>query len=209
MIALGTTGDHEVHFISPHAFLQYRRLKTARRQKKFNGLPPQPTLPAVRQAMLELIARRPKQRCRIAENGFATSSGVSKSAIVLGVVAELKAAYEALGAVLDAPAVDQESIEWQQREEETNDKLNRAIDALCKTPVRTMRGLIAKLRIGEIDRDVAWATTSLYRSSTTCSHWRPSTRSSCALRSARWRGAFGRPFFGTNCPGFTAGVFSY
>jgi hypothetical protein len=73
----------------------------------------------------------------------------------------------------------QKSIEWQQGEEEANDKLNRAIDALCKTPVRTMRGLITKVRIGEIDRDVVWAT--LYRSSTACSRWRPSTRRSWRL----------------------------
>jgi hypothetical protein len=45
-----------------YAFLQYRRLKTARREKRING-PPKPTLPAVRQAILELIARPPPQQC--------------------------------------------------------------------------------------------------------------------------------------------------
>jgi hypothetical protein len=46
-----------------YAFLQYRRLKTARPKKSIDGPPPQPTLPAVRQAILELIAQPPKQRC--------------------------------------------------------------------------------------------------------------------------------------------------
>jgi hypothetical protein len=36
---------------------QHRRLATARREKRINGPPPQPTLPAVRHAILELIAR--------------------------------------------------------------------------------------------------------------------------------------------------------
>jgi hypothetical protein len=45
-----------------YAFLQYRRLKTAGRKKRINGPPPQPTLPAVRQGILELIAPLP-QRC--------------------------------------------------------------------------------------------------------------------------------------------------
>jgi len=32
-------------------------------KKRINGLPPRPTLPAVREAILELIARPPPQRC--------------------------------------------------------------------------------------------------------------------------------------------------
>jgi hypothetical protein len=40
-----------------YAFLQYRRLKTERRKKRFNGSPPPPPLPAVRQAILELNYR--------------------------------------------------------------------------------------------------------------------------------------------------------
>jgi hypothetical protein len=70
-----------------YAFLQYRRLKTAKREKRINGPPPQPTLPAVRQAILELNLSPSHQSsgARIAEDGFATSSGVSKSAkVVLG-----------------------------------------------------------------------------------------------------------------------------
>lgn len=45
-----------------YAFLQYRCLATAKRKKRI-GPPPQPTLPAVRSAMLELIASPPPQRC--------------------------------------------------------------------------------------------------------------------------------------------------
>jgi len=46
-----------------YTFLQRRRLATARREKRINKPPPQPTLPAVRQAILELFARPPPQRC--------------------------------------------------------------------------------------------------------------------------------------------------
>jgi hypothetical protein len=71
------------------------------------------------------------------------------------------------------PEPDKESaawIEWPKREaafkracgydearaagDEANDKLDDAIDAACETPARTMRGLIAKARIGEIDPEV-------------------------------------------------------
>ena len=54
---------HALMTMIAYAFLQHRRLKTARREKKINGPPPQPTLPAVRHAILELIARPPPQRC--------------------------------------------------------------------------------------------------------------------------------------------------
>ena len=54
---------HALMTMIAYAFLQHRRLATAKRKKKINGPPPQPTLPAVRQAILELIARPPPQRC--------------------------------------------------------------------------------------------------------------------------------------------------
>ena len=54
---------HALMTMIAYAFLQYRRLRTAKREKRINGPPPQPTLPAVRQAILELIAEPPKQRC--------------------------------------------------------------------------------------------------------------------------------------------------
>jgi len=37
--------------------------QNSKTEKRINGPPPQPTLPAVRQAILELIAEPPKQRC--------------------------------------------------------------------------------------------------------------------------------------------------
>jgi hypothetical protein len=50
--------------------------------------PPQPTLPAVRQAILKLMARHNRNDARTAKNGFATSSGVSKSAkVVVAIIA--------------------------------------------------------------------------------------------------------------------------
>lgn len=74
---------------------------------------------------------------------------------------EVQAAYDALGAVLDEiHHPDQESEAWKLREGEAWDVLLRAIHGLCETPARTMRGLITKARIGEIDdvvvgRDIA------------------------------------------------------
>jgi hypothetical protein len=54
---------HVLMTMIAYAFLRYRRLKTARQEKRINGPPPQPTLPAVRQAILELIDQPPPQRC--------------------------------------------------------------------------------------------------------------------------------------------------
>ncbi len=45
------------------AFLQSRRLKAAGRKKRFTGPPPQPSMPAIRQAILDLFARPPPRRC--------------------------------------------------------------------------------------------------------------------------------------------------
>src|SRR4249920_1438968 len=45
-----------------YAFLQYRRLKAAKREKRIYGPPPQSTLPAVRQGILELIIQPLKGR---------------------------------------------------------------------------------------------------------------------------------------------------
>ncbi len=54
---------HALMTMIAYAFLQYRRLAAARRKKRISGPPPQPTLPAVRHAILELVARPPPQRC--------------------------------------------------------------------------------------------------------------------------------------------------
>jgi hypothetical protein len=48
--------------MTAYAFLQYRRLKTARREKESTGRRLNQHWPAVRHAILELIAR-PPQKC--------------------------------------------------------------------------------------------------------------------------------------------------
>ena len=55
-------------------------LKTARREKRIDGPPPQPTLPAVRQAILELIAQPPKQRCPHCQKWICNKQRRDKSA---------------------------------------------------------------------------------------------------------------------------------
>ena len=45
------------------AFLQSRRLKQAKGKKRIAGPPPQPTLPAVRQAILTALAQPPPVQC--------------------------------------------------------------------------------------------------------------------------------------------------
>ena len=54
---------HALMAMIAYAFLQHRRLKKVRRGKKFDGPPPQPTLPAVRHAIVDLIMRSSPQRC--------------------------------------------------------------------------------------------------------------------------------------------------
>ena len=46
-----------------YAFLQSRRLQAAGRKKRIGGPPPQPSMPAIRQAILDLFARPPPLRC--------------------------------------------------------------------------------------------------------------------------------------------------
>ncbi len=53
---------HALMIMIAYAFLQHRRLTQAKRGKKINGPPPQPSLPAVRHAIVNLITR-PLQRC--------------------------------------------------------------------------------------------------------------------------------------------------
>ncbi|MCP1794996.1 SRSO17 transposase [Bradyrhizobium japonicum] len=49
--------------IITYAFLQHPRLAQAGRKNRINGPPPQPSLPAVRHAIVELIARPRPQQC--------------------------------------------------------------------------------------------------------------------------------------------------
>src|SRR5215813_13989982 len=54
---------HALMTMIPYAFLQHRRLAQAGRKKRIHGPPPQPSLPAVRHAIVDLILRPPSQRC--------------------------------------------------------------------------------------------------------------------------------------------------
>jgi len=54
---------HALMTLVAYAFLQHRRLTSARRKKRINGPPPQPSLPAVRHAIVSLFIRSPSRRC--------------------------------------------------------------------------------------------------------------------------------------------------
>ena len=54
---------HALMTMIAYAFLQHRRLTKGRREKRINGPPPQPSLPAVRRAIVDLIVRLPPQQC--------------------------------------------------------------------------------------------------------------------------------------------------
>ena len=54
---------HALMTMIAYAFLQSRRLKAAGRKKKVAEPPPQPSMPAIRQAILNLFARPPPRRC--------------------------------------------------------------------------------------------------------------------------------------------------
>jgi len=54
---------HALMTMIAYAFLQTRRLKAAGRKKRVGGPPPQPSMPAIRQAILNRFARPPTRRC--------------------------------------------------------------------------------------------------------------------------------------------------
>ncbi len=54
---------HALMTMIAYAFLQSRRLKAAGRKKRVSGPPPQPSMPAIRQAILDIFARPPPRRC--------------------------------------------------------------------------------------------------------------------------------------------------
>ena len=54
---------HALMTMIAYAFLQHRRLAQTGRKKRINGPPPQPSLPAVRHAIVELIVQPRPQRC--------------------------------------------------------------------------------------------------------------------------------------------------
>jgi SRSO17 transposase len=72
---------HALMAMIAYTFLQHRRLAAAKRGKRINGPPPpQPSLPAVRHAILAHIMRCPHQRC---PHGPARRSAVMHSAKVV------------------------------------------------------------------------------------------------------------------------------
>ncbi len=54
---------HSLMTMIAYAFLQTRRLAAAGRKKRIGGPPPQPSMPAIRQAILNLFARPSPRRC--------------------------------------------------------------------------------------------------------------------------------------------------
>jgi hypothetical protein len=54
---------HALMTMIAYAFLQHRRLAQTARKKRIDGPPPQPSLPAVRHAIIGLIVRPPPQLC--------------------------------------------------------------------------------------------------------------------------------------------------
>jgi hypothetical protein len=62
---------HALMTMIAYAFLQSRRLKAAGRKKRISGPPPQPSMPAIRQAILDLFVRPPPRRCPHCEKPLA------------------------------------------------------------------------------------------------------------------------------------------
>jgi SRSO17 transposase len=54
---------HALMTMIAYAFLQHRHLTQVGRKKRINGPPPQPSLPAVRHAIVDLILRPLSQQC--------------------------------------------------------------------------------------------------------------------------------------------------
>ena len=54
---------HALMTMIAYAFLQSRRLTAAGRKKRVAGPPPQPSMPAIRQAILDMFAQPPPERC--------------------------------------------------------------------------------------------------------------------------------------------------
>ena len=62
---------HALMTMIAYAFLQSRSLKAAGRKKRIGGPPPQPSIPAIRQAILDLFPRPPPLRCPPCERHIA------------------------------------------------------------------------------------------------------------------------------------------
>jgi hypothetical protein len=68
---------HALMTMIAYAFLQHRRLAHAGRKKRINGPPPQPTMPALRHAIVDLILRGRLSGVRTAENKSLKNSGAN------------------------------------------------------------------------------------------------------------------------------------
>ena len=72
---------HALMTMIAYAFLQSRRLAAAGRKKTAAGPPPRPSMPAIRQAILHLLAQPPPQQCPHCDKPLkeATHTNVPKS----------------------------------------------------------------------------------------------------------------------------------
>jgi hypothetical protein len=74
---------HALMTMIGYAFLQHRRLAATAPKKRTNGPPPQPFCPPCATPFSNFSLDYRRSDARIVENGFAASSGVSKSAKVV------------------------------------------------------------------------------------------------------------------------------
>jgi len=65
---------HALMTMIAYAFLQSRRLKQAKREKRIQGPPPQPTLPAIRAAIIAALERPPSTRCPQCRRRFSSKN---------------------------------------------------------------------------------------------------------------------------------------
>lgn len=65
---------HALMTLIAYAFLQTRRLKATGRKKRIGGPPPQPSMPVIRQAILDLFARPPPYDAHIVRGSSPMSS---------------------------------------------------------------------------------------------------------------------------------------
>ena len=93
----------------------------------------------------------------IAAAVIAPALAETEDAELVRLAAEVKAAYEAFCAVLDALAIAEARKsgldEVRAAEAAASDKLSDALDLLCEVPAHTLSGLITKARTAEIDQD--------------------------------------------------------
>lgn len=67
---------HALMTMIAYAFLQIRRLAQAGQKKRLSGPPPQPSLPAVRQTILDRLLRPPSRHCPNCRMALATPHSI-------------------------------------------------------------------------------------------------------------------------------------